>query len=168
MDIGELSGRLPGSLFIEDSLQRVEYVAAAFCRGDVGEQSVPLDYLESLGDLGFGRLRGLLNAVDLFVSAPGQVREILAQAHDAVAGGPVGRCFCRVHRRNAANLVFATRKGGSEIVRGDPALVGYRPRSGVAEHIGITIEFAFESTAVGFAGTQSRQVLIAGPLIADE
>ena len=78
--LGELASGLPGSLFVEDPLHRLEYVAAIFRRGQIGQRSILVYQGDNLRHLGFHGLFGVLNLFDLFVALVGQTGQIVLKA----------------------------------------------------------------------------------------
>jgi hypothetical protein len=73
----ELASRLRVSLRVEDPLHRIEYVAAIFRRGEIGQRSILVYRGDNLRHLGFHGLFGVLNLFDLFVALFGQTGQIV-------------------------------------------------------------------------------------------
>ncbi len=49
----ELARGLPGSLLVQDALHRIEYVAAIFRGGHIGQRSIPVNCGDNLRHFGF-------------------------------------------------------------------------------------------------------------------
>lgn len=112
----ELTSRLPQSLFVQDSLHRVEDVAAIFRGSHAGQCSILVYCGDNLRHLGFYRLFGVLDLFDPLITLVCQTCQIALKALHAVVRGAIRTLFDPILFCHPPRLALTLAEGVAEVI----------------------------------------------------